>query len=139
MKTNTDPIIDAVTDARLDELLVLWLRFYGQDRHQGGYAPASPMFRDTKSNWSPYDRDNGVAENEVDRSRAREIGKALFQVPNTPQLWRSVLMLEAHNLSAQVRVWRNCRLPDGEEYEVLRMEARIKFWNELQRLGCLGG
>lgn len=139
MKTNLDPIIDPAIDSRLDELLVLWLRFADPERHTAGYATASPMFRDTKSPWSPYDRDNGVPELEADKSQAKAVGKALFRVPNDPQLWRTALMFEARNLSGGAHVWSSVRLPWGEEYDVLRLEARIKFWNELQREGCMGG
>lgn len=139
MKTNTDAIISPAIDAQLDELLVLWLRFAEAAQRAPGYAPVSPMFRETKSHWSPYDRDNGVPDAEMDKSQAKAVGKALFRVPNDPQLWRTALMFEARNLSGGAKVWSSVRLPWGEEYDVLRLEARIKFWNELQREGCMGG
>lgn len=126
-------------DSIVDDLLVLWQRYadpYGIAR---GYAKASPMFKDTKSNWSPYDRDNGVAEEESERVLARAVGEALFRVPNHPTMWRSVLMLEARNLSGGFHVWNSIRLPQGEEYEVLRLEARNKLIMELHREGCVGG
>lgn len=125
-------------DVILDDLLALWHRF--ADNYQGtrGYASASPMFRDTKSNWSPYDRDNNVPEQEAERTLARAIGDALFRVPNTPQLWRSVLMFEARTLSIGYRVWSSVRLPTGEEYEVLRLEARNRLLIELKRDGVVG-
>lgn len=126
-------------DGIVDDLLALWLRFadgYGLAR---GHASSSPMFRDTTSNWSPYDRDNGVTEDAVDQTRARAVGVALFRVPNAPQMWRTVLMIEARNLAGGARVWSSMRLPEGEEYEVLRIEARNKLIVELHREGCIGG
>jgi len=125
-------------DAIVDDLLALWHRYAEPYQMARGYATASPMFRDTKSNWSPYDRDNRVGEQEVERGRARAVGHALFRVPNTPQLWRTVLMFEARTLSGGYHVWNSIRLPHGEEYEVLRLEARNMLLNELRRDGIIG-
>lgn len=126
-------------DAIVDDLLSLWQRYADGYDIARGYGQASPMFRDTKSNWSPYDRENGVPEQEAERALAKAVGAALFRVPNSPQLWRTVLMFEARNLSGGVTVWNSIRLPHGEEYEVLRIEARNKLLMELQREGCIGG
>jgi hypothetical protein len=125
-------------DFILDDLLALWHRFADNYTETKGYARASPMFRDTKSNWSPYDRDNNVPEQEAEATLARAIGAALFRVPNTPQLWRSVLMFEARTLACGYRVWSSVRLPSGEEYQVLRLEARNKLLVELRRDGVVG-
>lgn len=126
-------------DGIVDDLLVLWLRFAGGYSLSQGYGSASPMFRDDKSNWSPYDRDNGVTEEAADRDRARAVGMALFRVPNMPEMWRTALMIEARNLASGAGVWSSVRLPGGEEYEVLRIEARNKLIVELHREGCIGG
>lgn len=126
-------------DAILDDLLVLWQRHADTYAIARGYAQASPMFRDTKSNWSPYDRDNGVPDQEAERALANAIGEALFRVPNHPMLWRTVLMFEARTLSGGYQVWNSIRLPHGEEYEVMRLEARNKLILELQHEGCIGG
>jgi hypothetical protein len=126
-------------DAIVDDLLVIWHRYAGPYKTVRGYAQVSPMFKDTKSNWSPYDRDNGVNEQEAERALARAVGEALFRVPNQPLMWRTVLMFEALNLSGSFKVWNSMRLPHGEEYEVMRLEARNKFLIELQREGCIGG
>lgn len=126
-------------DSIVDDLLVLWLRYADGYSVASGYAKASPMFRDTKSAWSPYDRDNGVNEHEAERTQAHAVGRALFRVPNHPLLWRTVLMFEARQLSGGYKVWNAIRLPSGEEYEVLRLEARNKLMLELGREGCVGG
>lgn len=125
-------------DAILDDLLALWHRFAEPYQGTRGYANASPSFRDVKSNWSPYDRDNNVPEQEAERDLARTFGEALFRVPNTPQMWRSVLMFEARNLSSGYQVWNSVRLPRGEEFEVLRLEARNMLLLELRRDGIIG-
>lgn len=132
------PATQADVDAMLDELLALWHRFSQGYNLAQGYGASSPMFHDTRSSWSPYDRDNGVPDMESDRSRARAVGIALFRVPNEPHHWRTVLMMDARNLNAEVKVWTSPRLPKGEELEVLRLEARTKLLVELQREGCIG-
>lgn len=79
-------------DAIVDDLLVRWIAYQDRKGMAAGYASASPMFRDTKSNWSPYDRDNGVCEDEAERTVMRAVGDALFAVPNSPMLWRAALL-----------------------------------------------
>ena len=124
-------------DAILDDLLVVWQRFADAYDIARGYGAGSPMFRDATSNWSPYDRDNGVVDDEAEKALARAVGNALFRVPNDPRLWRTALMFEARELSGGYSVWNSPRLPSGEEYDVLRLEARNKLIVELHREGCM--
>lgn len=137
--TARDTPTAAEVEAEVDALLIHWQRFADSYDIARGYGQASPMFRDTKSNWSPYDRDNGVVDQQAEQALARAVGHALFRVPNAPHMWRTVLMFEARTLSGGFQVWNSPRLPHGYEYEVLRLEARNKLLIELQREGCIGG
>lgn len=126
-------------DAKIDELLTVWHNRSSGYSFVAGYASASPMFRDVKSNWSYHDRSNGVVTDVDDRSLVRAIGSAIMAVPNDPEPWRTCLMLEARNLALGLSVWSSARLPaDREEREVIRLEARVKFAHQARKQGVLG-
>ena len=132
------PATQAEVDAILDDLLTRWHDWkqgYRFAREYGGDA----AFRDAKSEWSAYDRDNGVPEEDYERSQMKAVDRAVERIPNHPQAWHTAILFEARNLAAGAQVWSSFRLPQSsEELQVLRLEARTMLLKELRREGLMG-
>ncbi len=130
MKTDIDSIVDDLL-ARWHE----WRSGYTLTRGCTGDA----TWRQAQSNWSSYDRDNGVPDAYLEDQIMRAVDRAADRVPNAPQPWRTMIMIEARNAAVGAAVWSSMRLPqNAEELEVLRIEARNRLLVELQREGCVG-
>lgn len=131
-------------DAILEDLLSRWHRWRSGYTHTNGYASTSSMFRDTKSPWSAYDRDND-AEASAEQYIMEGVDAAVERLPNERpkegqlgQMMRLCIQFEARNL-ATGRVWSTPHLPSGEELVILRIQSRTRLLIELHRGGLIGG
>lgn len=123
----------------IDDLLARWHRHSEGYRLAKGFSSSDSTCREARSNWSPYDRDNGVPEAELERSTVESVGRAIYRIPDAPRPWRHMIHIEARNLAVGVAVYSSPRLPQNrDEREVLRIEARNKLAKELMEEGCVG-
>lgn len=126
-------------DAIIDDLLARWHDYRSGYALSKGHASSSASCQ-AESDWSAYDRDNGVTDQAMERDIMRAVDRAIERIPNTPHPWHTMICFEARNLWCEVAVWTSARLPNPKtpEFEVIRLEARAKLMVQLQREGCLG-
>lgn len=126
-------------DSIVDDLLARWHHWRNGYSHERGYRGTDATCRDAQSQWSFYDRSNGVYDDYIESEIMKGVDRAVDRIPDTPRPWHLMILIEARNLASEYAVWSSVRLPTGEELEVLRVEARNKLIVELHREGCIGG
>lgn len=123
-------------DAIVDDLLSRWHSWRNGYTYGRGYRSTDATSRDAQSSYHYRDRDSGVVDAYIEGEIMKAVDRAVDCIAEP---WHLVILIEARNLSSGFAVWSSVRLPPGEELEIMRIEARSKLLNELQRQGCIGG
>lgn len=139
MKRDAD--ILGTIDERMDALLIAW---YGweppdDDTRPRGFASQSATCKDyrTPTHW---DWQNGVLDGRDHEIQMKGVDESVSALPNEPKPLRTMIEFEAKNLSVGYTVWKSPRLPViGEEFEILRLEARNALLKQLYHRGVMGG
>lgn len=126
-------------DAIIDDLLIRWHYYSSKYQLAKAYASTDATCRMARSNWSSYDRDNGIAEEESAKTTMQSVERAVERMRSPWPLHHHMICVEARNLATGFEVWSSPRLPQNrDEREVLRIEARNKLAKELMEEGCVG-
>lgn len=140
MMSEPVPSSRSAIDHKVDDLLARWHDWHSGYKLTAGHSGVDSTCREALSDWSAYDRENGVTDAYSENQIMLAVDRAIDNVPDEPdRRWHTMILFEARNLWSQAEVWSSMRLPeDPEEFEVLRIEARNKLLIQLQREGCIG-
>jgi hypothetical protein len=110
-----------------------WHTYYRGYRLSAGHRATSATTQDYRSP-GHFDWQNGASDERAEKIRLKSINECMDAVPNHPRRWRTALEVHAKNLHCGAAVWQSAVLPkDRAELEVLMLEARNRFAQELKR------
>lgn len=137
--TLAEPPQKSALDTAVDDLLARWHDWRSGYSLTVGHSGVDSTCRDAESEWSAYDRENGVPDAYIENQIMLAVDRAVERIPDVPRRWHLMILFEARNLYSGAAVWKSTHLPqDYAEFEVLRIEARNKLLVELRREGCIG-
>lgn len=123
-------------DDKVADLLYQWYAWERGYKAGRGHARVSATTADYRAP-RHFDWKNGAADAKVEEIIARDVGAAVYAVPDEPHRWRTCVQREAYCIFWGIENWASPVLPQGEELKVLRMEARNKIIREFRIRGLL--